>query len=50
MVAAIYEYQNVNFGEVSSFFIASKSKIVLELMAIIKSLDSLVTQHDPGNM
>ena len=31
MVAIIGEYQNVNFGEVSSFFIASKSKIDLEL-------------------
>jgi hypothetical protein len=44
MVAVIYEYQNVNFGEVSSFFIASKSKIDLELMSVIKSLDSLVNK------
>jgi len=41
IVEDIGEYQNVNFGEVSNFFIASKSKIVLEII-VIKSLDSIV--------
>jgi len=41
IVEDIGEYQNVNFGEVSNFFIASKSKIVLGII-VIKSLDSVI--------